>query len=143
MAKRDLHFLVDTPTKSIDVGAKTSSANGASLDLKNYHSCLMIVDADAFTDGTHTIHLEESSDNSTFTDVAAADLIFTEAGAINSSGQIVIDGAADDDQAFIIGYAGGKRYVRASVTVAGTTTGAIYGAMLVPGHKRNKGKLIT
>lgn len=139
--KRDLHHLLATPVKSIDVGAKTASADGASADLKGYLSAVVFVDADAWTDGTHTIHLEDSPDNSTWTNVAAADLEFTEAGAINSSGQVVIDGAADDDQAYKIGYAGSERYLRVSTTVAGATTGAIYGAQIVRGHKALKGKL--
>ena len=143
MAKKDLKFLLETPVKSLDVGAKTASADGASADLKGYHSAVFIVDADAFTDGTHTIVLNESDDNSTFTAVAAADLSFVEAGAINSSGQIVIDGAADDDQAYVIGYAGNKRYIRVETTVSGATTGAIYGALIVRGHKRAQGKIVT
>lgn len=140
--QKDLHHLLETPVKSLDVVATTNGTrNGASADLKGYRSCLLIVDADARTDGTHTITVQESDDDSTWTDVAAADLEFTEAGAINSSGQVVIDGAADDDQAFKLGYAGSKRYVRLECVTTGATTGAILGGMIVRGHKRLKGKL--
>jgi hypothetical protein len=139
--KRDLHNLVSTPTKSLDVIARTASGDGVSADLKGFHSCLVIIDADAWTDGTHTLVVNESDDDVTFTAVAAADLIFDVAGAISSTGTVVIDGAADDDQAFIIGYSGGSQYVRVESTAAGTTTGAIYGAMIIPGHKAKDGKL--
>jgi hypothetical protein len=140
--QKDLHHLLETPTKSIDSGAKTDgTVNGASQDLKGYRSCFAFIDADAWTDGTHTCALNESDDNSTFTVVAAADLEFTEAGPINSSGQIVIDGAADDDAAFKVGYAGSSRYVRWEIVTTGATTGAIIGGGLIAGHKRLKGKL--
>ena len=130
--KKDLNFIVSTPIKSLDVGAVTASANGVSSDLKGFHSCQVIVDADAWTDGTHTITLEESSDNSNFTTVAAADII---------GSTPVIDGASDDDQAYTFGYGGFKRYVRVVTTVAGASTGAVYGALIIPGHKAKKGKL--
>jgi hypothetical protein len=144
MAKRDLIGVLlkpgAQPTKSIDVGAKTASANGAAVDLQGYEACVMIVDADARTDGTHTVRLEESDDNSTFSAVAAADLSWDSAiGPVNASGQVVIDGAADDDQACVVGYVGAKRYVRAAAVVTSATTGAIYGALLVPGHARHQG----
>ena len=128
MAKKDLDHLLEIPVKSIDVGAKTASANGASADLKGYHSCIAFIDADAWTDGTHTLSLEESDDNSSFS-------------AVSGGATVVIDGAADDDQAYKIPYNGHKRYVRVITTVSGATTGAIYGAQLVRGHKKLKGKL--
>jgi hypothetical protein len=148
MAKRDLKNLLaqrtatgeDQPVKSIDVGAKTASGNGAAADLKNYESAVMLIDADAWTDGTHTIHLEESADNSTFTDVAAADLVFNaNIGAINASGNVVIDGATDDDQAYIVGYTGNQRYIRIAATVTSASTGAIYGGIILRGHPRHLG----
>lgn len=140
--KKDLHFIASTPVKSIDVGAKTDTADGAVADLKGFHSALMIIDADAWTDGAHTIRLQESdASGSGFTDVAAADLIFEASGALGADGQVVIDGATDDDQCYIIGYNGNKRYIKAYATETSASTGAIYGAMIIPGHKAKKGKL--
>ena len=130
--KKDLFALVKVPIKSIDTVAQTDgTVNGASADLKGQRSCL-IIDVDARTDGIHTPSLEESSDDSTFTAVAAADLV----GSFT-----VVDGAADDDQAYIVGYSGPKRYVRVVLVTTGATTGAIIGAMIMPGHKLNGGKL--
>lgn len=129
MALRDLDNLLAVPVKSIDVGAKTDgTVNGASADLKGYHSAIVFIDADAWTDGTHTITLEDSPDNSTWTAVSGAD-------------SVVIDGAADDDQAYKIPYNGFERYVRPVIVTASSTTGAIIGASIVRGHKALKGKL--
>lgn len=131
--KKDLQALCAVPTKSLDVGVKTASANGASADLRGFHSCLVIVDSDLWTDGTHTISLEDSDDNAAFTAVPASNII---------GSTPVIDGATKDDQAYKFGYSGGKRYLRVITTVAGATTGAIYGSMIVPGHERAGGKLV-
>ena len=129
MAKRDLDHLLAVPVKSIDVGAKTDgTVNGTSADMKGYHSCIALIDADAWTDGTHTLSLEDSADNSTF-------------AAVSGGASVVIDGAADDDQAYKIAYNGHKRYVRVVAVTASSSTGAIVGASLVRGHKAAKGKL--
>ena len=141
MAKKDIAFLVETPTISIATAAKTASANGAAVDLKDQHGCLMTIETGLWTDGTHTLVLNESSDNSTFTAVAAADLSFVAAGAISSTGTIVIDGLTVDNLAYKIGYAGSLRYLRIESTVTSASTGAVYGGLLIPSHKRNKGKL--
>lgn len=132
--KKDLASIMAVPVKSLDVGAKTASADGASADLKGFHSVAVVVDSDAWTDGTHTISLEESDDNSTFTAVASDDII---------GSAPVIDGATDDDQAYKFGYSGGKRYIRVITTVSGATTGAIYGALIVKGHERAGGKIVN
>jgi hypothetical protein len=143
MAKKELFNVLSTPTKSLDVVARTADANGASVDLKDYHGCHIIVDVDAFTDGSVAISVEESSDNSTFTAVAAADLEFDVINGLAATGIITIDGAADDDQAYHMAYIGSKRYIRLVVDETGTTSGAIAGGMLIPHSKRNKGKLIV
>jgi hypothetical protein len=70
------------------------------------------------TDGTHTPKLQESDDNATFTDVAAGDLEGTFAVLATGVNQHV-------------GYKGRKRYLRAVITVAGATTGGIYGAAII------------
>lgn len=129
MAKRDLDQLLAVPVKSIDVGAKTDgTVNGASADLKGYHSAIVFIDADAWTDGTHTLSLEDSPDDSTWT-------------AVSGASTVVIDGAADDDQAYKIAYNGFERYVRLVAVTASSTTGAILGGSIVRGHKSLKGKL--
>lgn len=130
--KRDLKNLLGSITKSLDVVARTASADGAACDLKGYRSAAIIIDVDAYTDGSLVFSLDESDDNSTWSAVASTDF----------SGSVTVDGAADDDQAYVMGYYGSKRYLRVALdAAAGATSGAICGAMIIPGHKLNNGKL--
>jgi hypothetical protein len=123
---RDLKDNIDT-VPSIHPGAKTASANGAGVDLQGYDAAMCLLAVGAWTDGTHTLKLQESDDNSVFSDVAAADL----QGAFT-----VISGAGQQNAVQRVGYIGSKRYIRAATTVAGATTGAIYGAAIVRGSAR-------
>lgn len=104
--------------------ARTTSENGAGVDLRDYRSAAVVVVAGAITDGTHTIEIQDSADNSTFAPVAAAYLQGTEP---------VLD-TNDDDSLVSIGYIGGKRYIRVVSTVAEATTGGVYGALVVRGR---------
>ena len=73
------------------------------------------------TDGTHTPSVEESDDDSTYTAVAAADLLGSLANLASNVGQSV-------------GYRGGKRYIRARIAVSGATTGALDAALVIRGN---------
>lgn len=103
--------------QSLAPQARTASANGTSADLAGYRGAICVFAVGTITDGTHTPKLQESDDNSTFTDVAAGDLEGTWAALASSTLQAV-------------GYKGRKRYVRAVITVAGATTGGIYSAVV-------------
>lgn len=126
MANIDIKSNVDVD-QSILKAAKTASENGASFEIADYHAVSVIIDAGAWTDGTHTFTVQESDDNSTWAAVADTDLY--------GDTEPVIDGAADDDQKYRIGYKGNKRYMRVITVVSGTTTGAIYGALILKGYK--------
>ncbi len=110
-----------TIAQSLTPAARTASANGTGVDLAGYERALVVVESGTITDGTHTIEVQESADNSTFTAVADTDLEGTEPAIA----------AANDDTVWTIGYVGTKRYVRVAVTVAGATTGGVYGAQVV------------
>lgn len=117
---RELKTLVHE-VQSLAPKARTASENGASIDMQGFDSCFAIVECGVITDGTHTPKLQESSDNTTFTDVAAADQIGTLAACTQNGTQRVA-------------YIGALRYVRVVMTVAGATTGALSSAVLVQGH---------
>ena len=119
---RDLESRLDVLASLVPTGARTASANGTGIDLQGYDGALVIVNADTITDGTHTPKVQESDDNSTFTDVASTDLVGTALVAI----------AAASVQR--IAYVGAKRYIRVVVTVAGATTGGKYQAVVVRGY---------
>lgn len=111
---------------SLAPAAHTTSGNGTAVDLTGYNSATFVVDAGAWTDGTHTLKAQESDDNSTWTDVAAEDLngSFT---AITSSGTAT--------KWYKVGYKGTKKWVRAVTTVTGSpATGAVYGVGVMRGH---------
>ncbi|HXF71505.1 MAG TPA: hypothetical protein VNO79_02715 [Actinomycetota bacterium] len=112
--------------QSLAPAARTASANGAGVDLQGFDAAVVVVETGAITDGTHTIQVEESADNSTFTAVADADLQGTEPAI----------GAADDNKVYEIGYMGTKRWLRVSVTVSGATSGGVYAAHVVRGRAR-------
>ncbi|HXF35860.1 MAG TPA: hypothetical protein VNO17_01595 [Actinomycetota bacterium] len=124
MASRDLYSIVKA-AQSLAPAARTASAQGAAVDLKGFHSALVLIDVGTWTDGTHTFELQESDDGVTWAAVTDADLQGTEP---------VVNDAADDLTVYELGYLGSKRYLRVAVSVAGATSGAVYGASIVRGH---------
>lgn len=110
---------------SLAPAARTASDNGTGIDLANFASATVAFVVGTITDGTHTPSVEESDDNSTFTAVAAADLIGTLAALASNTNQRV-------------GYRGSKRYIRAVSTVAGATTGGVYAAVVIRGDGRKQ-----
>jgi hypothetical protein len=108
--------------------AHTSTVTSTGIDRTAYEngidSTVCELTVGAWTDGTHTPKIQDSPDNTTWTDVAATYLqgSFT---AISGSGQ--------QNAVQKVGYLGLQRYVRAVVTVSGATTGAIYGANWIIG----------
>ncbi|MCW3059712.1 MAG: hypothetical protein JWQ02_1533 [Capsulimonas sp.] len=93
--------------------AVTATATGTAISMANVIENKIDVTPGTITDGTHTPALEESLDNTTFTAVAATDMVGTLAAL-----------ASNVDQS--VSYIGSKPYVRVKVTVAGATTGGVY-----------------
>lgn len=104
----------------------------SSVDLRGYDSATIVIlhGTNADADATYAVAVEESDDNSTFTTVAAADLIGTTALA-----GFQFD---DDNEPRKIGYRGSKRYIRGSVTPAGNTGNAFVAAAYILGHARSR-----
>jgi len=115
-----------TLAPSVGQGAHTATVNGASVDTAGYDSATAYVYPGTWTDGAHTPKLQDSPDNATWTDVAAAQLI----GAFSA---ITSAGTAVNQK---VGYVGANRYLRAVVTVAGATTGAVYTVPIILGRGR-------
>lgn len=106
--------------QSISPAAKTADATGTGVDLQGFDAAMVLIHPGTISDGTHTPKLQESDDNSTFTDVASDDL----EGSFENI-------ATDTIQR--VGYKGTSRYVRVHVAVSGATTGGTYGAAIVKG----------
>ena len=131
---------------SLAAAVRTAAANGTGVDLQGYESATILVDVgaegDTLSSSVHfEVSLEHSDDNSTFTDVAQADIID---GTISADGIFLkLDGTTggDPDTAggiFRVGYVGGKRYVRVVLAKTGThSNGTPLGAMVIKGHARH------
>ena len=85
------------PAVSIINAVKTAAANGTGVDLQGYERATVLVDVgaegDTLSSSVHfEISLEESDDDSTYTDVAQADIVD---GTIDSGGIFLkLDGTA-------------------------------------------------
>lgn len=119
MTVRDIHNQISV-LNSLTPAARTASANGSGVDLTGYRAAAVVFTVGTITDGTHTPKIQESDDNSSFSDVAAADQSGTLAALATGVNQEV-------------SYLGTKRYIRAVSTVAGATTGGVYGAQVIRG----------
>lgn len=114
---------------SLTNALRSATATGSAVDRayngSMFNSAMVVVHTGTITDGTHTITVEESDDNSTW---ATATALQGTAPAV---------AAADDDKVFEIGYLGGKRYLRAKSTVSGSpSTGGVYDALVLLGDPR-------
>lgn len=122
MSLREFKSQVDC-VQSLAPAARTASANGTGANLQGYNSAMAVFECGALTDGTHTPKLQESDDNSSYSDVAAADYVGGSAPTALSANTVAR-----------YGYIGTKQYVRAVMTVAGATTGAVTSAVILRGH---------
>lgn len=129
MALRDLKNNVAV-SKSILPQLMATSVTGSTIDMQGFDSLVVEIVAGAWTDGTHTFSVLESDDDSTYSAVADADLDGTEP---------VVDGATDDDQVYLLGYKGTKRYVKVLNTVTGSPgTGLLAAANGIKGHAHSR-----
>jgi hypothetical protein len=120
--QRDLHNELAVAT-SLAPAARSANTtvNGTGIDLAGFRAAAVVFVVGAITDGTHTPKIQESDDNATFTDVAAAD----------QSGTLAVLAASTNQE---VSYLGSKRYIRAVSTTAGATTGGVYAAVVVRGN---------
>lgn len=102
----------------------TADEDGAGIDLQGYEGCLFVanvgVSGDTLSGSVYIeLELEESDDDSTYTDVADADLTGFVAGT-NDGCWAFIDDPAEDDVVIKCQYMGDLQFVRAVVNVTGT-----------------------
>lgn len=104
----------------IITAARTNgTTNATSVDLLNVKRMKINFIVGVWTDGTHTFSLQESVDNTTFTAVAAANIV---------GSATVASGSGNSNTIQTLSYIGTQRYVRAVITTTGATTGAVIGA---------------
>ena len=103
--------------------SSNTTTNGTGVDVRDYDGVMVVFESnDAVADGAYVLGVEEADDDSTYTDVASADLIGTVANFSSSSEGIRA-----------VGYIGIKRYVRATIVSTGTSSGGIMGGHVVRG----------
>jgi hypothetical protein len=110
--------------ESLAPSARTATINGAGVDLSGFNGAMVAWSFGSWTDGTHTPSVQESSDNTTFTAVAAGDL----EGSFNP-----VSSGAGANMVQKVGYLGNLRYIRAVLTVAGATSGAVSSVLVIRG----------
>ena len=119
---------VISPVSVSDNTAQT----GQAVDRKGFESVTYAIATGSLADAdaTFTVLLQESDDNSTYTDVADADLLGTEALA-----GFQYD---DDGEVRKIGYIGAKRYTKLTITPANNASAAVISAVCILGHAANQ-----
>ncbi|MBC8284360.1 MAG: hypothetical protein H8E32_11150 [Nitrospinae bacterium] len=105
---------------SIDPDDYAADANGTGIDIRGFDGSAVVFSVGTVTDGTHTPKIQESDDNSNWTDVSTND----------QEGSLV-DLVSDTNQR--VGYKGDKRYLRAMLTITGATTGTQAAALIIRG----------
>jgi len=126
---------------NIDSAVITASANGTGVDTQGYDSLAFVVNvgesADTLSGSVYfDLLVQESDDDSTYTDVAEADL---DGGLVGGAAGAfaLVDAAAEDDAAYTVGYIGGSRYARCRIEVTGThNNGTPIGAVSVKGNPK-------
>jgi hypothetical protein len=126
MPSRDSRLELD-PKISVAPQSIGGAVNGTGIDLAGAESALVVLQNGAATAGA-TVKIQESVDNSTFTDVADADLIGITG---NTSGV-----AQTASTVVKVSYVGTKRYLRV-ITTAGTA--ALFSALVVRDSLRHAG----
>jgi len=124
--------------------AGAADANGATVDLQGYESCTFVINMgiEGITlSGSNKIEieLEESTDDSTWTDVTASTSVI---GATPDSSGVVatFDDNAETPSVATVGYIGDKRYVRAVANFSGTHgTATPYSVTAIRGSARHNG----
>lgn len=121
---KDLKSNVDI-VESLAPASRTAAVNGTGVDLRGYSSAMAVIQAGAAggTTPSFTFKVQESDDDSTYADVAAADLDGGQPAAITAA-----------QAAVRIGYKGAKRYARVIISaVSGTSPTLLCSAAIVRG----------
>lgn len=141
-AIRDMYSNVKV-TKCLVSATRTADANGSSVDTRDYDSLVFVANVGASGDTLSgsvkaELELEESDDDSTFTDVADADMHKVVTGT-NTGCWALIDASGEDSSVYMTGYRGKKRYVRPVYNITGThTNGMPVGIVAIQGHAHQK-----
>lgn len=125
-ANIDLDRSINSVISLAPAARVNGTANGTGVDMSGFTECVAILACGVRTDGTHAVKLQDSPDNSTFTDIPAAQLSGAFAADVVSTTTVEV------------GVLSSARYLRAVSVVSGATTGAVYGVQLVRAGARTE-----
>lgn len=140
---KDIMSELGDPVVSLALTNRIADANGSGADLKGARRALI---AAAVGDSGDTLsatvkfelELEESEDNSTFTDVADTDLSEYVDGT-NDGCFVLCDQPTEDSKLFLTEYRGNKRYIRAVANFTGShPVGTVFGVYIIPFARTHK-----
>ena len=131
MAMYDIHnHLNEVLALDPQVIATDTTTNGNSIDMNgsagDFEALEFVMTVGLYTDGDYNLALEESDDNSIWAAVDAANVVGT-ATVVSA-----------DNTVTSLGYVGKKRYARANVVSASTTTGATLTVTALQKRARNR-----
>lgn len=139
----DLHsnveFVSAVPPQTVTSGG--GAVVSGDLDLAGFLSAEVMVLFGSIVEmpggGSLSLRVEHAEDDGSgapgpYSDVADPDVI----GATGVAG-VVVATATDDAERVQIGYRGGRRFLRVTLSPSGLTTGGPMGALLVKGHPRH------
>lgn len=145
MATKDMYY-PNSGYTSLVPAVRTVTGNGTGVDVASVaEGALCFFAVGAFGDALPTTSsgatacsiqgiLQESADNSTYTNVAAGDIIGTAPAALASSS---LGGSGGASTTYVVGYRGSKRYLRWADTRVGTqSTGTPTFAYILRGWLR-------
>ena len=127
---------------SVVTATITADTNGTSVDMQGYKSCAFYAvvgnSGDTLSSSVKIeLEIEDSPDDSTWTDAADADIRADGTTAVtgtNTGTFALIDAPAEDSTVFVGEYTGNERYVRPVINVTGThTNGTPIGIIAVRG----------
>jgi hypothetical protein len=126
--RKDLYQELAAATSLTPAARSANTAvNGTGVDLQNYGGNVVLIVAGTITDGTHAFKIQDSADNSSFADAAAADVV----GSLTSFTSATTAGTVREAS-----YIGAARYIRVVATTSGATTGGLFSAVVVRGRPR-------
>lgn len=140
---RSLHDNID-PKVTLQPAAYTAGGNGTAVPLAGSQAWVFEITLGTWTDGTHTIHFEYTTDGTAWSAIDAEDLDgydINGSQVLASGGQtFVISSNANVGKVYTIGYIGHALQLRARNAASGTTDGAIFGVSVIKGDLRYRGR---
>lgn len=116
------------PVLALAAAVRAGSANGPAVDRLGFEALSVLIQTGEWTNGTHTVVIEDSVDGATWNVVPAGQL---------TKALPVVDGAGKANTATLVGYSGDNRFVRVRSNVSGSpATGAVVGATVLLGRGR-------